>query len=691
MKLLYVSGTYAPGAFAGSELSAHTLLRQLIRHCDVEVLVATDAKYTGGHGLRRTYDAVSVHGVEHERRVQELSAVAAEFAPDAILTQLLWSDVAMEVGRRLDIPTILRVAAVPNSIDMSLPTEIVASSRYAQEWIRKERNRESYLIHPSIDLERVTAPESGRRPRFITMFNPVEVKGGGVFRKIAQALPDREFAVVPGWHSLRDASGGFDSTLIRRSRESQGAEDEEDRGVRAGLRRLLDAVRIRLGGTPDLPEYPTEVDLSDLTNVTVIEPREQVSEIYAQTRILLVPSQWEETFGRVAIEAFANGVPVIASNVGGLKEHAGQGGLLIHDKGDVAAWVGAIEALDSPERYEEYSQRGRDFASRSYSLEETAKRFALVMERVMTSRRPGAEPKPDGLPASIPPARVLILIPYFGAWPPWMALFLESCRWNADIDWLFLTDCGPLEADVPDNVRVVATSLDGFLRLASDRLGIEIAWREAYKICDLRLGLGTICREHVAGYDFFGWGDLDVIYGNLRSFLTPEVLGHDIVSFCADHLSGHLCLMRSDPRVLESYREFESWRPKMENAEYTHLDEAEPAAVPLSYRLHAVESFNTPLSPKIRWTDGTFDFPKEWHWREGILTNDKDGDREFPYLHFMHWKGGAWPRECGNAQWEALDEIVHVEAEAARHGFRINAQGFFPLSVQREPQPEARS
>ncbi|NUN65851.1 glycosyltransferase family 4 protein [Pseudanabaena biceps] len=35
---------------------------------------------------------------------------------------------------------------------------------------------------------------------------------------------------------------------------------------------------------------------------------------------IAVPSQWYETFGRVVVEAFACGKPVIASNLGALSE-----------------------------------------------------------------------------------------------------------------------------------------------------------------------------------------------------------------------------------------------------------------------------------------------------------------------------------------------------------------------------------
>ena len=45
MRLLYISGTYAPQAYAGSELRAHTLLQSLASSHEVDVLVATDLRH----------------------------------------------------------------------------------------------------------------------------------------------------------------------------------------------------------------------------------------------------------------------------------------------------------------------------------------------------------------------------------------------------------------------------------------------------------------------------------------------------------------------------------------------------------------------------------------------------------------------------------------------------------------------
>jgi len=57
-----------------------------------------------------------------------------------------------------------------------------------------------------------------------------------------------------------------------------------------------------------------------LPNVTVLEPSENIDKIFQQTRILLVPSLWGEAFGLVVVEAMLRGIPVLASNVGGLIE-----------------------------------------------------------------------------------------------------------------------------------------------------------------------------------------------------------------------------------------------------------------------------------------------------------------------------------------------------------------------------------
>lgn len=73
---------------------------------------------------------------------------------------------------------------------------------------------------------------------------------------------------------------------------------------------------------------------------------QQVPDFLAGIDVLAVPSQWMETGPLVVLEAFAAGVPVIGSDLGGISElvvHRGNGLLVAHD--DVAAWAEALDLL----------------------------------------------------------------------------------------------------------------------------------------------------------------------------------------------------------------------------------------------------------------------------------------------------------------------------------------------------------
>jgi len=75
-------------------------------------------------------------------------------------------------------------------------------------------------------------------------------------------------------------------------------------------------------------------------------PPEEARRLVAQARAVLVPSIWYETFSRVVVEAYAAGVPVVASRIGALPEVVEDGvtGLLA-EPGDPASWAAAVERL----------------------------------------------------------------------------------------------------------------------------------------------------------------------------------------------------------------------------------------------------------------------------------------------------------------------------------------------------------
>ena len=283
--------------------------------------------------------------------------------------------------------------------------------------------------------------------------------------------------------------------------------------------------------------------------------------------------------------------------------------------------------------------------------------------------------------------RICFVIPYFGRWPFWMPLFLESCRHNADIDWLLFSDCGQPE-NVPDNVRIEAMDYAAYCALVSQRLGIAFAPENPYKLCDIKPALGFIHEEHLRGYDFWAFGDLDLIYGRLRDYFTTSRLArYDLLTTHARRVSGHLTLLRNTQAMRELFKRMPRWQERFSDQTHHALDEGAFSRLflwrknfpkplfnlvgffnPLRRRSEFVEAFSTP-DGCIPWIDGSFTVPRRWYWREGSLTNDHDGDRQFPYFHFAIWKRGAWSKNAHPAA-EAMLTLAKEQA------WMMDEQGF---------------
>jgi glycosyltransferase involved in cell wall biosynthesis len=92
-----------------------------------------------------------------------------------------------------------------------------------------------------------------------------------------------------------------------------------------------------------------------------------------------MPSIVEETWGRVAGEAQARGIPVIASTRGALPETVGDGGLLIDVHGPLDAWIDAVARLASNDAlHRRIAQAARAHAARAHARPAAAARQLIA-------------------------------------------------------------------------------------------------------------------------------------------------------------------------------------------------------------------------------------------------------------------------------------------------------------------------
>lgn len=89
--------------------------------------------------------------------------------------------------------------------------------------------------------------------------------------------------------------------------------------------------------------------VKNLANVEFRSATDRPADIYRDARVLLAPYGSERP--RVIDEAQANGIPVVASDVPGLDESVGTGGVLVDSDGPVHAWTSVLERLQTDEVY----------------------------------------------------------------------------------------------------------------------------------------------------------------------------------------------------------------------------------------------------------------------------------------------------------------------------------------------------
>lgn len=167
-----------------------------------------------------------------------------------------------------------------------------------------------------------------------------------------------------------------------------------------------------------------------------------------------------------------------------------------------------------------------------------------------------------------PVNRVCIVIPYFGKYPDTFPYWLASVKGNPSIDFLIFMD-NDSEYNYPPNVIVEYMEFNKMRSKIQKLYDFEIALSTPYKFCDFKPAFGEIFFKYLQGYDFWGYGDLDVVYGNIRKYLSNEILDANDKIFTR----GHFCLIRNDEIKNKLYRKNGLYKNYFSQRENMSFDE----------------------------------------------------------------------------------------------------------------------
>jgi glycosyltransferase involved in cell wall biosynthesis len=331
MKILLATGRpYLPQFVGGAQANTHHIALALkTRGHDVAVTAAL-----GGNGLVALRNRVLMKSLR--RRVisdgwygyrvyrswfpwQTLREVIASVRPDVVFVQQGFALRFVRPSDEMGVPVVFYLHDIEYHDLGDDPSNFagrrcIANSNFTAARYRNDFGVSCAVVPPFFD-RRSYAPETTRE--WVTFVNPHPCKGSAIALDVAERCPDIPFAFVESWPLDDD---------------------------------VRDALNARL---------------KKLRNVKLFPRWQKMKPVYARTRIVLAPSQWEEAWGRIASEAHFAGIPVVASNSGGLPESVGPGGILIARDAPIAEWVNAVRGLWSDEnRWRAMSDAARRYSSR---------------------------------------------------------------------------------------------------------------------------------------------------------------------------------------------------------------------------------------------------------------------------------------------------------------------------------------
>ena len=266
--------------------------------------------------VRRGHEVTVVSGMDRSQTGTQNGATVCYALPEdralrvwlyersdlVLTTNSVGWDTAQEMARKVGTPL---AQHFPNRIPGRYapryhPDLAIFCSAYAQQGTH--HSWPSIVFHPPVDPERFQVIPGDR----VSLVNLAEHKGGRMFQVLANRMPDVGFLGCRGVYG----------------------------------RQVIPSER----------------------NVEVVGPVADIREVYARTRVLLVPSE-RESFGRVALEAAASGIPVLCSDLPGLREAMGERGTYLSPK-DPDAWEHAIRRTlrDWKELSERSLRRSREMA-----------------------------------------------------------------------------------------------------------------------------------------------------------------------------------------------------------------------------------------------------------------------------------------------------------------------------------------
>lgn len=245
--------------------------------------------------------------------------------------------------------------------------------------------------------------------------------------------------------------------------------------------------------------------------------------------------------------------------------------------------------------------------------------------------------------------KIIFIVPYYGKWPAFFREWVYTGGYLSDqnIDFMLVTDLkAPFE--LPANFKVLHMPLADLKRKIQLKFDFTVSLETPYKLCDMRPGYGYIFEDIISEYDFWGHCDVDLIWGNVRKFISDDILDN----FDKIQYLGHFVLYRNTynmNRLFVKHGGMYSYETVFSTPEYYSFDE-HPGMTLIAKKQHIknyVSVNQADISPRYSRTyiSRVKNYDHQLlYWENGSVYRayidewDNVKKDEFMYAHFQQKK-----------------------------------------------------
>ena len=180
--------------------------------------------------------------------------------------------------------------------------------------------------------------------------------------------------------------------------------------------------------------------------------------------------------------------------------------------------------------------------------------------------------------------------------PPFFSFWVASAARNAGLaDFLIFHGPGmrslffEKQPAMPPNIRFI--EIADFVELYRNKIEVKVPFTTSI-IKDLKPAIGHVYSEYLQQYTHWAFGDADVVYGDLRRFLTDDVINkHDVTTVISDHFcskkyytlwAGQLTVFKNNEWTRQLFRQVPKWQVIFSRPKAVFFDERNMPAHVLS-------------------------------------------------------------------------------------------------------------